>query len=83
MQKPLFIHYREIIEDFIKDLVADNNSSVNSISVDPPKDEFFGDFSTNIAMVLAKRLKRNPIELAEEIAVKMQNHQDFVFLKHY
>ena len=78
MQKPLFIHYREIIEDFIKDLVADNNSSVNSISVDPPKDEFFGDFSTNIAMVLAKRLKRNPIELAEEIAVKMQNHQDFV-----
>lgn len=71
MQKPLFVHYREIIKDFIAD------SSVTSVSVDPPKDESFGDFSTNIAMVLAKRLRKNPIELAEEIAVKMRNHQDF------
>ena len=77
MQKPLFVHYRKIIENFIKSFI-ENNDDISSISVDPPKDKTFGDFSTNIAMVLAKRLKRNPIELAEEIAAKMRNHQDFV-----
>src|SRR5947199_1571953 len=38
------------------------------ILVERPKQTDHGDFSTNIALQLAKQLKRNPRELAREIA---------------
>jgi arginyl-tRNA synthetase len=37
------------------------------IQIDKPTDKKFGDFSTNIAFLLAKDLKRNPRELAGEL----------------
>lgn len=36
-------------------------------SVEIPADLTHGDFTTNAAMILAKKLKRNPMEIAEEI----------------
>jgi len=39
----------------------------------PPKPEF-GDYSSNIAMVLAKRLKRNPLEIAGELVEVLQKN---------
>ncbi len=44
-------------------------SSSSNITVEPPRDPSHGDLSTNAAMVLAKANKRNPRDLAEEIAV--------------
>ncbi len=38
-----------------------------------PKDEKNGDYSTNIALLLAKRVGQNPRELAEKIASVLQN----------
>ena len=35
-------------------------------------DEQFGDYATNVAMQLAGRLRRNPREVAEELAAKLQ-----------
>jgi arginyl-tRNA synthetase len=37
------------------------------IAIDFPKDEKFGDYSTNIAMVLGKSLKSNPMEIANSL----------------
>jgi len=37
------------------------------IVVDFPKDEKFGDYATNVAMVLSKNLKKNPLEIANMI----------------
>jgi arginyl-tRNA synthetase len=37
------------------------------IQIEKPTDKKFGDFSTNIAFLLAKELKRNPRELAGEL----------------
>lgn len=37
----------------------------------------FGDYSSNIAMILAKKLKRSPFDLAEEIAQNIQS-DDFI-----
>lgn len=37
----------------------------------------FGDFSTNVALKLAKPLGRNPREVAEEIAIKLRQDPDF------
>lgn len=36
----------------------------------------FGDFSSNIALILAKKLKKNPMEVAEEIMVGISSHED-------
>ena len=33
----------------------------------------FGDFSSNIALILAKTLKRNPMEVGEAIKSKIEN----------
>jgi arginyl-tRNA synthetase len=41
--------------------------------VEKPKDSSHGDFSSNIAMSLAKELKKNPLELAKEIAAKLES----------
>ncbi len=71
MQKALFIYYADIIKNFVpgyKDFV----------SVDPPKEESFGDFSTNIAMVLAKKVGKKPVEFAAEIVEKMKANADFI-----
>ncbi|MCR5224690.1 MAG: arginine--tRNA ligase [Alphaproteobacteria bacterium] len=70
MREALFQFYKNIVEKCVdiewKDL----------ISVDPPKDASFGDFSTNIAMILAKKLNRNPVEIAEEIANQLRNNEN-------
>jgi arginyl-tRNA synthetase len=42
-----------------------------SFLVEKPKDASYGDFSANIAMVLAKNLKQNPLELAKDIVKKL------------
>jgi len=36
----------------------------------------FGDFSSNVALILAKKLKKNPLELAEEIKSHIDSHED-------
>ena len=36
----------------------------------------FGDYSSNVALILAKKMKRNPMELAEEIKSHMDSHED-------
>ena len=38
-----------------------------SIFIEPPKNLEFGDFSCNVALVLAKEVKKNPIQLAQSI----------------
>jgi len=59
------------LEKLIKEVVlslklADEKDFVD-FSVDFPKDEKMGDYSTNITLILAKKIGKNPIDLAEEI----------------
>ncbi len=44
------------------------------IAVDYPKSEQFGDYTSNIALVLAKKVGKNPMEIAE-ILSSVINHQ--------
>ncbi len=39
------------------------------------KDERFGDYATNIAMILAGPLGRSPMEIAEEIVARVASHE--------
>ena len=56
-----------------------DNFAMLEIAVDYPKNESFGDYTTNVAMVLGKILKKNPLEVAEKI-VEL-SHMEGVFDK--
>lgn len=44
----------------------------NNIAIEIPKIRDFGDYSTNVAMVLVKSLKRSPRDIANMILPKLQ-----------
>ena len=46
-----------------------------SPQVSVPENPLHGDFSTNIAMLLSKQLKKNPREIAEELKSSIQKYQ--------
>ncbi len=63
---------RRLIRDAVKNAVTGGAFSVQDIDalkidITKPKDEKFGDFAANIAMILARPLGRKPRELAEII----------------
>ncbi len=44
----------------------------------PPKNRSFGDLSTNIALLLAKPLRKNPVAIAEDIVANLELSSDRV-----
>ena len=51
----------------------DINLSKKDLNLSPPKQESFGDLSSNIALILAKQIKRNPLEIAEKVCQDLMN----------
>jgi len=66
------------IKNEIKNIISGIAGEEVVFSVEEPEAESHGDYATNIALVLAKKQKKNPMEIAEEIKAKIQNP---VFLK--
>jgi len=58
---------QEKIENLIKEALKNLNIEFDSVILEHPADLKMGDYSTNVAMSLAKNLKTNPKELAEKI----------------
>jgi arginyl-tRNA synthetase len=71
MQKFLFSHYCDIIRKQVPSEYGD------LVWVDPPRNDSFGDFSTNIAMLLSKKLSRSPMDLANQICDALKNDGSF------
>jgi arginyl-tRNA synthetase len=46
------------------------------VVVEPPRERRFGDFSSNIAMQLARVLKRNPRDIAHELAAILEKREE-------
>src|SRR3989344_2599329 len=59
------------IKEVIKKVIEEIFGSAN-FSVEYPADEKMGDYASNIAMVMAKSLGKNPRELAQEIVEKLK-----------
>ncbi len=64
---------KKIIEKAVKNLAKE----ALDFSVEVPGDENHGDYSTNIALVLAKKLEKNPKEIAEIIIEKIGKNKLF------
>lgn len=65
-------NFNKKLKNFIKEIIFELYQ-INDLDfvVEAPKDQSHGDLATNIAMVLTKTLKRNPLEIAEEIKNKL------------
>jgi arginyl-tRNA synthetase len=53
-------------------------NGIAKLTFDKPKDEAHGDITTNIAMLLAKSLKKNPRAVAQEIIGKLEIEPNYV-----
>lgn len=67
----LFDYYSNILRKCVPEEFSE------LVSVDPPRDASFGDFSTNIAMILAKKMGKSPVEIANEIVAQLKDNPDF------
>lgn len=64
---------KEIIKKAIEELALGKE-----FTVEHPADEKMGDYATNLALVLAKELKRNPRELALDLVNKLRNNDELM-----
>ena len=63
----LYKFISEAIKDALGAVPELSGADLSAISIETPKNRDFGDFSTNVAMVLSKPLGKNPRAIAEQI----------------
>ena len=59
---------QKILEAFIERYLKNNDLTVSNWNVSINTKEGFGDYSSNIALILGKKIGKNPMDIAEEIA---------------
>ena len=71
----LFADVKSLVLEGIGGMVADGvlpeGLSLDAVTVEPPRDAAHGDMATNAAMVLAKPARKNPREIAEALAARL------------
>jgi len=75
MEKIMIEEVLKRIEEQIKTIVIKLYSKELDVFFEVPKDSTFGDYSVNVAMRLARELKKNPVLIAKEI-VKLINLEE-------
>ena len=65
--------FKEIISEKISAIINDLFSIDVSAHIEQSKLEKVGDFSTNIAMILAGKLKTKPLDIANKIIERLEN----------
>ena len=74
----IFSSFKEIFVAVLSDIAAENSilleaKDFENFTVEPTKEKSHGDLACNAAMVLSKKLKMNPRELAQKIIDKIKN----------
>ena len=67
---------QEKIKILIKEALQNLEINAENVILEHPEDFANGDYSTNVAMVYAKELKKNPKEIAEQIVKELCARQD-------
>jgi len=47
------------------------------VKIERPSEMVFGDYATNVAMIIAKQIKKNPLEIAENLKFQIQPYGEF------
>ena len=72
---------KEIVDDCFRAGVRENqwsDAAADKYTVEVPKHENQGDFSTNMALVLAGIEKKNPREIAVQVVERLKNVQELI-----
>jgi len=74
---------KNIVRDSVENLFFSNKDDfpILDIEISIPKKREFGDYSSNIAMVLTKMLKKKPRDIAEHISDKLSTSHPVLFKK--
>lgn len=73
--QPLIIsQLQNIIAKALDDALGYKTSSLYEIKIEHPKVENYGDFATNIALVLGNKLKMKPFDVAEKLDRKLKEY---------
>jgi arginyl-tRNA synthetase len=77
MKKKIMVinELKQKIQDYARGL-AGIESNLSNLAIEEPKNEQFGDLSTNAAMVLAPILKKNPFEIASKVEKELISKWD-------
>ena len=72
-------YINETILILLKDnnIILKNNSLLEKVVVEVPKEKKFGDLSTNAALILSSTFKAKPIDVAKKLKLKFETHEDF------
>ncbi|MBZ9572847.1 arginine--tRNA ligase [Patescibacteria group bacterium] len=74
----------KLIENSIKTLQKEKvfpKFDIPEIKIEHPKEKIHGDYSTNIAMEIAKQVKKKPMEIAENLKSQISNLKSDLFEK--
>jgi arginyl-tRNA synthetase len=66
------------LESFIGEYLKANSCEIQNWSVSANTKQGFGDYSSNIALILSKKIRQNPMEIAEKI-VASHNKDESLF----
>lgn len=69
---------KEHISSKLKSALQKSGFELTQITFERPKDEKFGDISSNAAMTLAKQQKKNPREIANQILSNLEIPDEFI-----
>lgn len=76
----LFAHFRHIIIESLDQLTNQGklpkNLDFSPVTCEPPREASHGDISTNAAMALAKSAKLPPLQIAQDLAALLGEHED-------
>ncbi len=73
--RQIFKNMQEKIKNLIKEALKKLEIEVQDVILEHPADVAMGDYSTNVAMVYAKKVGRNPKELAEKISDELNKNK--------
>jgi arginyl-tRNA synthetase len=68
----------EKIYSILSSLASEMGVSDIDFKVETPKEKSHGDLSTNLALVMAKKLNKNPMDIAADIAAKLLTDDSFI-----
>lgn len=70
---------KQKIKEIVQKVIADFIKETPDFSVEIPGDKNHGDYSTNIALVLSKKLGKNPVETANLIKTEIEKQKLDIF----
>ena len=66
------MNLKSIVKRYLINALEKLNLTVESFDLSSSKNPKFGDLSTNVALILAKQVGKNPMEIATEIKQAIQ-----------